>query len=81
MDEPFIGSEALRDGTVANKHQLRTAFCALYPDVDLPVGVSPTLAQRTAAAWLWTRRRGVIAGLAASAMHGSDGSAMMFRSN
>ena len=71
MDEPFIGSEALRDGTVANKHQLRTRFRALYPDVYLPDGVSPTLSQRTAAAWLWTRRRGVVAGLAASAMHGA----------
>jgi hypothetical protein len=69
MDGPFIGSEALRDGIVANKHQLRTRFRSLYPDVYLPKGVSPTLAQRTTAAWLWTRRRGVVAGLAASALH------------
>ena len=35
---PFIGSEALRDGVVANKHQLRKRFRALYPDVYLPDG-------------------------------------------
>lgn len=71
VDAPFIGSEALRDGVVANKHQLRTRFRALYPDVYLPDGVSPTLSQRTTAAWLWTRRGGVVAGLAAAAMHGA----------
>jgi hypothetical protein len=51
--------------------QLRTRFSALFPDVYLLNGVSATLAQRTAAAWLWTRRQGVVAGLAASAMHGT----------
>ena len=71
MDEPFIGSEAIRDGVVANKHQLRTRFRSLYPDVYLPTHVEPTLLQRTTAAWLWTRRRGVIAGLTASAMQGA----------
>lgn len=68
---PFIGSEALRDGVVANKHQLRTRYRALFPDVYLPIGSSPSLAQRTAGAWLWTRRRGVVAGLTASALHGA----------
>lgn len=71
MDEPFIGSEVLRDGTVATKYQLRTRYRALYPDVYLPDGAMPTLSQRTKAAWLWTRRQGVIQGLAASALHGA----------
>jgi hypothetical protein len=70
-EEPFVGSEALRDGVVANKHQLRARFRPLYPDVYLRDGVVPTLSQRTMAAWLWTRRRGVVAGLAASALHGA----------
>ena len=70
MDAPFIGSEALRDGLVANKHHLRTKFQRLYPDVYLFGGVVPTLRRRTAGAWLWSRRNGVIAGLAA-ALHGS----------
>jgi very-short-patch-repair endonuclease len=72
MDEPFIGSEALREGVVANKHQLRTRFTPLYPGVYLPADITPTLAQRTTAAWLWSGRRGVIAGLAAAAMHGAQ---------
>lgn len=71
MDVPFIGSEALRDGLVANKHQLRTRFQRLYPDVYLPDRVAPNLWQRTAGAWLWTRRKCVITGLAAAAIHGS----------
>lgn len=72
MERPFIGSEALRDGAVANKHQLRTRFRALYPDVYLARDAPPTLAQRTVGAWLWTRRRGVVAGRAAAAMHGAQ---------
>ena len=68
VDEAFIGSEALRDGVVANKPNCANGS-ALYPDVYLPMGATPTPAQRTAAAWLWTRRQGVIAGSAASAMH------------
>lgn len=71
MEMPFLGSEALRDGLVANKHQLRTRYRALFPDVYLADGEVPTLAQRTMAAWLWTHRRGVVAGLAAAAVHGS----------
>lgn len=72
MDNPFLGSEALRDGTVRNKHQLRTRFRAVYPDVYLAGDAPPTLAQRTRGAWLWTRRRGVVAGEAAAAMHGAQ---------
>ena len=71
MDKPFIGSEALASGVVANKHQLRTRFQALYPDVYLAADARPTLAQRTLGAWLWTRRRGVVAGVAAAALHGA----------
>ncbi|OBK78857.1 hypothetical protein [Mycobacterium sp. 1164985.4] len=71
METPFVGSEALRDGLVANKYQLRTRYRLLYPDVYLDGGGVPNLAQRTTAAWLWTRRRGVVAGLAAAALHSS----------
>lgn len=71
MQTPFVGSEALRDGLVANKYQLRTGYRLLFPDVYFDGGAVPNLAQRTTAAWLWTRRRGVVAGLAAAALHGS----------
>ncbi|WP_099021470.1 hypothetical protein [Mycolicibacterium palauense] len=72
MDLPFVGSDALDRGHVANKHQLRTRYRALFPDVYLTSAVPvPTLRQRTMAAWLWSGSSGVVAGLAAAALHGS----------
>jgi hypothetical protein len=68
---PFIGSEALVNGRVADKHQLRTRYQAIFPDVYLPKGVAPTLYRRTVGAWLWTYGDGVVCGLAAAAMLGS----------
>ncbi|WP_102141215.1 hypothetical protein [Mycobacterium hubeiense] len=68
--EPFIGSEALAAGTV-NWHQLRTRYCALFPDVYMERLAQPSLQQRISAAWLWSRRRATIAGLAAASLHGS----------
>jgi hypothetical protein len=71
MNKPIIGSEALREGTVANKHVLRTRYRPLFPDVYLAGDAPPTLAQRTIGAWLWTRRQGIVAGAAAAAIHGT----------
>jgi hypothetical protein len=68
--EPFIGSEALRRGAV-NRHQLRTRYRAVFPNVYLPKQVQPSLQQRAVAAWLWSHRQGVIAGAAAAALHGA----------
>jgi hypothetical protein len=69
-DEPFIGSEALADGT-ATPHQLRTRYRAIFPDVYVARLAPPCGRQRIIAAWLWSRRRATIAGLAASALHGA----------
>lgn len=71
MDNPFIGSEALRQGKLS-RYQLRTEFRAIYPDVYLPHFKPPSLRLRSEAAWLWSGRRGVLAGLAAAALHGSS---------
>ena len=78
-DEPFIGSEALTSGML-RRHQLRSRFRAVFPDVyvarDLggppACGGQLTLRQRAVAAWLWSHRQGVIAGLTAAAWHGSE---------
>ncbi|MGV0679679.1 hypothetical protein ABQE62_26080 [Mycolicibacterium fortuitum] len=67
---PFLGSEALAAGAV-NRHQLRTRFRALYPNVYVPTEMTPTLAERVAGAWLWSQRKGVVAGQAAAALHGT----------
>ncbi|QNI05446.1 hypothetical protein GAN17_03430 [Mycobacterium kubicae] len=71
LGEPFIGSEALACG-VLNRHQLRTRFCAVYPNVYLAKGIDPTLRQRIGGAWLWSHRQATIAGAAAAAMHGAE---------
>ena len=69
-DEPFIGSEALNNGTL-RPHQLRSRFRAVFPNVYVQRHQQPTLRQRALAAWLWSHRQGVIAGLTAAAWHGS----------
>lgn len=68
--EPFIGSEALAAGYV-RKHQLRAKFRAVYPNVYVPLDAELTLRERAAAAWLWSRRRGVLAGASAAALLGA----------
>lgn len=71
LDDPFIGSEALARGALT-RHQLRTQYRAVLPNVYLSRRAQPTLEQRTVAAWLWSRRTGIIAGAAAAALHGSN---------
>ncbi|OBI51967.1 hypothetical protein [Mycobacterium sp. E787] len=70
MAEPFIGSEALAAGTVT-RHGLRSRFVAIHPDVYIPRDGNLTAVTRARAAWLWSRRRGVVAGHSASALHGA----------
>lgn len=71
VDDVFRGSEAVRQGRLT-PYQLRTGFRAIYPDVYLAERSPLSLRTRTAAAWLWSGRRGVVAGLAAAALHGSN---------
>src|ERR1700759_4878329 len=71
MDDLVVGSEALRRGKLS-RYQLRAGFRAIYPDVYLAADATPSLRQRSEAAWLWSGRRGVLAGLSAAALHGSD---------
>lgn len=66
----FVGSEALAAGTVT-RYELRAAYQRVLPDVYAARSVSLSLTDRTIAAWLWSRRRAVICGLAAAALHGS----------
>lgn len=68
MRTPFVGSEAVASGLLP-KHQLRTRYTALFPNVYIPRGHVPTVLERASAAWLWSHREGVIAGLTAAALH------------
>jgi very-short-patch-repair endonuclease len=70
MGEPFIGSEALASGAVT-WHELAKYYQAVMPNVYLDKRVTPSLYQRTHAAWLWSGRKAKVAGLAASALHGA----------
>lgn len=72
MDDgtPFIGSEALVSGALT-PHKLRRYYRAVMPNVYLERRIAPTLRQRTQAAWLWSGRSAVVAGLSASALHGA----------
>jgi Protein of unknown function (DUF559) len=68
--QPFIGSEAIAAGTLT-KTQLATRCRRLFPDVYVERDVDVDAALRAKAGWLWTGRRGVVAGFAAAALHGS----------
>lgn len=70
MGEPFIGTEAIKSGRLT-PYQLRSRFAALLPDVYLLRGDEITAASRAKAAWLWSRREGVVAGQSAAALHGA----------
>ena len=70
MCEPFIGSEAVRSGALT-AYRLRSRCIAIHPDVYLPTGTDLTATTRARAAWLWSRRRGIVAGHSASALHGA----------
>lgn len=70
MTVPFIGSEPVRS-RVLSPYALRSRFTALYPDVYLPREAETTAVMRARAAWLWSRRRGVVAGRSAAALHGA----------
>lgn len=70
MGEVFIGSEAV-GAAALTEHELRRWHRPIFRDVYVPRWGEPTLADRTYGAWLWSRRRAVVAGAAASALHGA----------
>lgn len=70
MVEPFLGSEALAAGSIT-RHQLRTRFTAVHQDVYVSVDSELTPILRAKASWLRSRRRGVLGGFSASALHGA----------
>jgi hypothetical protein len=67
---PFIGSEAIAAGLVT-PYALRSRFRAIHRNVFVPRDAEVNSVVRAKAAWLWSRRRGVIAGRSASALDGA----------
>lgn len=52
---------------------MRWRYKTVHPRVYVPRGASPSVNLDAQAAWLWTDRRGIIAGRAAAALHGALG--------
>ncbi len=70
MAAVILGSEAVAAG-VLNPYALRTRYALLYPGVYVPRGTEVDAVVRAKAAWLWSRRRGVLVGNSAGAIHGA----------
>ncbi len=71
MGEVFIGTEAVARGTVT-RHELARWYRPFFPNVYAPKGHDLSLVDRATGAWLWSKRTGIVTGVAASAMHGAD---------
>lgn len=71
MGEVFIGSEALAQGRLT-EYELRRWHRAIFRDVYVPACHQVTLRDRIEGAWLRSGRNGVIAGVAASALHHAE---------
>jgi hypothetical protein len=69
MVEVFLGREALGDGL--SRHDLRRWYRPMFRGVYIPKNAKPSLQDRALGAWLTSNRTGVIAGVAASALHGA----------
>jgi len=70
MNQPFIGREALDAGRLTS-HRLRTGHVILFPGVYVESGVPVTAHTKARAAYLWSRRRGIVAGRSAAALLGA----------
>jgi hypothetical protein len=67
MGEIFIGRAAVAKGVVT-RHELQRWYRPIYPNVHAPRGRDLSLRDRTVAAWLWSKRNGVVTGVAASVL-------------
>lgn len=68
--EPFRAAEAVESGLLTFR-ELRRFHTAVYPGVWIPRGMDLSPARRARAAWLWSRRQGVPAGISAAALWGA----------
>jgi hypothetical protein len=71
MRKLIVGSQALASGAVT-EHDLRRWYDRMFRDIYWPKGCEPTLLDRIDGAWLRSGRKGVVAGVAASALHGAQ---------
>lgn len=74
MRKLIVGSKARLERAVT-EYELRRDYVRLHRDIYVPKGYSPDLVDRIDGAWLRSGRKGVVAGVAASALHGAAWSA------
>ena len=70
MTDPFFGSEALAARRLS-RYELRRRYIGLHQDVYVSRDAELTPALRAKACWLRSRRRGILAGFSAAALHGA----------
>jgi len=58
---PVVGTEAVATGALT-RGSLRWNYTAVYPNVYLPNNARRDLYINTVSAWLWTGRKGIVAG-------------------
>src|SRR4051794_18632958 len=71
MRKVFLGSDAVEQGALT-PHELRRWNQRIFRDVYVPKQHEVSLRDRIEGAWLRSGRQGVVAGVAASAMHGAQ---------
>ncbi|BBY78818.1 hypothetical protein MPRF_57170 [Mycolicibacterium parafortuitum] len=70
MGDIIIGTEAVANGVVT-RYELQRFYRPIFTNVHAPRLAAPTLRDRTEAAWLYSKRAGIVTGLTAAALHGS----------
>lgn len=71
MGKIFIGTEAVAEGFVTRK-ELARWYRPFFRNVYAERGHQLTLQDRATGAWLRSNRRGIVTGVAASAIHGAE---------
>jgi hypothetical protein len=67
----FVGSEAVAN-RVVTRTELARWYRPFFPNVHAARGHELTLRDRATGAWLWSKRRAIVTGVAASAIHGAE---------
>jgi hypothetical protein len=70
MAEIFRGSEAVAAGDLT-RHELQRWYRTVFRGIYASKRAEPSLRDRTVGAWLSSKQQGVVAGAAASALHGA----------
>lgn len=69
--EPFVGTDAIRTGAWTQR-ELRRSCQRIYRNVYQRRGSELTARDRAIAAWLWSGKEAVVAGVSAAAMFGAE---------